>query len=384
MSGRPGSRAAGVHRYSRLDEVIYGRPSCEVVMELCERWGAERVALLSTRSLRHSLCSALERALGPRHAATFAGFGAHTPAAAVLEAVQVLRPSGARVIVAVGGGSVIDGAKAVVAALRSGASSEAELFAASAANADSFPPVALVAVPTTLSGAEFTGMAGVTDMQGRKRRLGGPGSAPRAIVLDPEAALHTPRLLWTSTGMRALDHAIETVCSDHCDVLSEAMALRALPQLAQGLLASAAAGADVEARLQCQIGMWFACVGPSAGVPMGISHGIGHILGAEYGLAHGITSCVMMTAAIAWNRPAVLERQQRIEAALGLPGDTLMQQVDGLLQRLALPRRLSDVGIGEEAFAAIAERSMTDFFIPTNPRLVRSAADLLDVLRMAA
>jgi alcohol dehydrogenase class IV len=374
---------AGRHRAARLDEVVYGRPFGEVVREVCERRGLARVGILGTRSLQGTLCAALERELGARHAVTFIDIAAHSPQRAVLAALHALRAAGADAVVAVGGGSVIDAAKAVRHGLRIGADDIETLFAPHA-GAAARAVVPLIAVPTTLSGAEFTSMAGLSDASGRKQRLADPQLGPDTIVLDPAAALQTPMQLWASTGVRALDHAVETVCSDHCDVLSEAMALQSLPLLAEGLQAAAADPADLRARLQCQLGMWFACVGPAAGVPMGVSHGIGHILGAEHGLPHGITSCVVMRAAIAWNRPAVLERQQRIEAQLALPGQTLMEKVDALLQRLDLPRRLSDVGIGADQLAAIAERSMTDFFIPTNPRPVRSSADLLEILRQAA
>lgn len=376
--------AAGRHRGARVEEVVYGQPFCEVVRQECEQQSLSRVGILGTRSLRDTLCADLARALGARHAATFAQVGEHSPLEAVLAALSAMRATNVDALVAVGGGSVIDAAKAVRHGLRHGAADAEALFVPRGAQAAA-RRVRLIAVPTTLSGAEFTAMAGLSRADGRKQRLADEALGPQTIVLDPAAALQTPARLWASTGVRALDHAVETVCSDQCDVLSEAMALHALPLLAGGLQAAAADATDLHARLQGQIGMWFACTGPAAGVPMGVSHGIGHILGAEYGLPHGITSCVTMTAAITWNRPAVRERQRRIEERLAmLPGATLMEQVDALLARLALPRRLSEVGIGSDAFEAIAERSMTDFFIPTNPRPVRSAADIRDVLRLAA
>jgi len=375
--------ANGRYRCLTANEVVYGAPFVDVVRLECERHGLRRVGILGSRSIRQTLCEALARGLGARHALTHCDIGAHSPVDDVLVALRAMRDAQVDAIVAVGGGSVIDAAKAVRHGLRYGADDAASLYREAEALPNGRAP-RLIAVPTTLSGAEFTSMAGLTDGSGRKQRLAHSGLAPETIVLDPCAGLSTPLLLWTSTGMRALDHAIEAVCSDHCDAFTEAMALQALPLLAGGLAATVAAPTDAAARQQCQLGMWFACVGPAAGVPMGVSHGIGHILGAEYGLAHGITSCVVMAAAIEWNRPAVLERQRRIERCLALPGETLMEQVDGLLRRLGLPGHLADVGIGAERFESIAERSMTDFFIPTNPRRVRSSADLLEVLRLAA
>src|ERR1035437_6402308 len=364
-----GKVITGIHRFGQLEEVVYGRPFVEVVLAQCEKWGLQRVVILSTRSLESGFCEVLARALDDRHLGTFAGISAHTPVASVLDIASSLLSANPDAIVAIGGGSVIDGAKALALALLRRATDEDQLFSDSANALDvQCTSIRLIAVPTTLSGAEFTSMAGVSTSEGRKRRLSHPKLAPNIIILDPVAALQTPIDLWSSTGIRALDHAIEAICSDHCDTLSEAMALRALPLLTSGLLASAGNPNSPEGRLQSQLGMWFACVGPASGVPMGVSHGIGHILGAEYGIAHGITSCVLMTAAQEWNRPIVRERQLVIEQNLGLPGKTVMQKVDNLLKQLHLPKRLSEVGIMPSSFANIAERSMTDFFIPTNPR----------------
>lgn len=379
---------AGVHRFGLLEQLVYGRPFEQVIVEECERRAHQRVAIFTTRSIASSLAARLQPVLGARHAVTFSRLPAHTPVSAVLAAAAAARQSDVDLIVALGGGSVIDAAKAALLSLWSGATTPAQLAAAQAAPAGAWQvstdSLRMIAVPTTLSGAEFTHMAGVSNEQGCKERFMHPLMVPRMVVLDPNAGLQTPSALWLSTGMRAMDHAIETVCSATCDVLSEAAALRGLVLLCKGLQRVAHSPDEVGARLQCQLGMWMACVGPSAGVPMGVSHGIGHILGAEYDLPHGITSCVMMAAAMTWNRSAVLARQQLLERQLELPGETAAEKIDYLLQRLGLPRRLSDVGIQEDAFTHIAKRSMTDFFIPTNPRPIRSADDIVDILRLAA
>lgn len=386
------SRSVGEHRFGRIEQVIYGRAFDEVVAQECERLNLRRVVVLTTRSIASTLGVRLQRALGMRHAATLNALPAHTPVASVLAASQAARNAKADLIVALGGGSVIDAAKAVLYSLWRGGTTPAQLLdfeagvsaEGAACHKAAESALRIIAVPTTLSGAEFTSMAGVSNDKGRKQRLMHPLLVPRVVVLDPAAGAYTPAPLWLSTGMRAVDHAIETVCADRCDILSELAALRGIALLAEGLQRSARTPDDLDARMQCQLGMWMASIGPAAGVPMGVSHGIGHILGAEYGLPHGITSCVVMTAAMTWNRPLVEMRQQRLEAQLDLPGADAAEKIDELLRRLQLPRRLGDVGIREDSFAAIAERAMTDFFIPTNPRPVQSAADLVGLLRLAA
>jgi len=148
-------------------------------------------------------------------------------------------------------------------------------------------------VPTTLSAAEFTPFAGVSDASRHvKEGYAHPLLAPRAVILDPAATLETPPQLWLSTGMKAVDHAVEQLCNPVRTPYADALAEEGLTRLARGLPASKADPADLEARQQCQFGMWLAMSGAGAGQGLGASHAIGHTLGGSYGIAHGITSCV--------------------------------------------------------------------------------------------
>src|SRR5574337_247392 len=118
------ARMTGVHRFGPLDEVVYGQAFADAVASRCDQLGVERVAILSTQSLQGTLCETLSRALGRRHATTFAGIGAHTPVQSALDATRALRAADVQAFVALGGGSVIDGAKAVAWALWRGADGE--------------------------------------------------------------------------------------------------------------------------------------------------------------------------------------------------------------------------------------------------------------------
>jgi maleylacetate reductase len=167
----------GTHRFPPTERVHFGPGSLEKIEE--EARSRDRAFVITGRSLHEKtdLVRRVEALLGGKHAGTFPGMGRHTPGSAVERAAGEAR--GADLLVGVGGGSVVDGTKAVAREL-------------------GYP--AQVAVPTTLSGAEWAHRVGVTDeAAGRKSGFADPRAVPRVVVLDPEATLFTPEKLWRST-----------------------------------------------------------------------------------------------------------------------------------------------------------------------------------------
>jgi alcohol dehydrogenase class IV len=140
--------------------------------------------------------------------------------------------------------------------------------------------VRVICIPTTLSGGEFNALSGVTDektlhKQGYQHRL----MAPVAVILDPAITVHTPHWLWLSTGVRSVDHAVETLASTRSNPFCDGVADSALRLLAEGLPRAKADPGDLDGRLKCQIGAWQSMIPIVGGVPMGASHAIGHVLG---------------------------------------------------------------------------------------------------------
>src|SRR5262249_2895288 len=131
------------------------------------------------------------------------------------------------------------------------------------------PTVRQITVPTTLSGGEFSAISGVTDERTRvKELIRHPLVMPRAVALDPAITVHTPEWLWLSTGIRAVDHCVEAICSLKAHAFADAQALHGLSLLARGLPKVKAEPGNLEARLECQMGTWLS-MGPLAGgVPM--------------------------------------------------------------------------------------------------------------------
>jgi len=380
----------GNFRFPRQDQITYGRPAAEVVRELAEAWGCGRLLVTTTRSLADGLAKAFAADLGDLCVGIFAGIGAHSPREGVIAGAAEARRTDADLLVALGGGSVIDATKVMQLCLWADVTEARALDAYRAGRGPGRVEVAkipagvrMVAVPTTLSAAEFTPFAGVTDVANRsKEGYGHPLLAPRAVVLDPAMTHSTPPQLWFSTGMKAVDHAVEQLCNPTRAPYADALAADGLKRLAEGLRATRQDPDDLEARLQCQFGMWHAISGVGSGRGMGPSHALGHTLGGTYGVPHGITSCVILPAVLQWTAPAAQAQQAVVAGVLG--ATSAAEGVGDLVRSLGLPSDLRSVGVDRSEFQAIAEHTLHDAGVRTSPRPISGAADLVEILELAA
>ena len=381
----------GLVQWTAQERVVYGKPAAEAVRAEIERIGAKRVLLLTTRSLENGrLIRELTSVLGDRCVGRFAAIRAHSPREGVIAGAALARETGADHLLAVGGGSVIDATKTMLLALWRGVA-DIDALSTLASTHDAKPMALLdgdrmrmTAVPTTLSAAEFTDGAGITDVQRKaKVRFRHPRMAPLAVVLDPAATLETPQELMLSTGMRSVDHAVERWCSVRPHPLGDGLALQAMEMLARSLPAIKARPDELEPRLDCQLAAWLTQVSAIPGVPNGASHGIGYILGAYAGVPHGVTSCISLAATLEWNEPANNDRQRPIAEKFGRPGARPCEVIRDFVKSLGLPSRLRDVGIGAERIEELAKQYDGTGPIATNPRPVQGASDLAEILKLA-
>lgn len=388
--------AAGRVAFGAMDEVVFGRPAAEAVAEQARRLGATRVFLMVSSSLNRNTdeIAKIKAALGNRCVGVYDGMPPHTPRSAVIKAAEQARATGADLIVTVGGGSITDGAKAVqlclandirtadaMDALRPVKQSDGTFGPAATVKA---PTVRQISVPTTISGGEFSALSGVTDERTKnKELLRHPRIMPAAVVLDPAVTVHTPEWLWLSTGVRAVDHCVEGLCSGEAHAYGDAQALKGLSLLASGLPRVKADPKDMAARLDCQMGTWLSMGPLTAGVPMGASHGIGYVLGAVFDVPHGHTSCIMLPAVMRWNKIANADRQALVSIAMGKPGAEAADVLDQFIAGLGMPRRLADVKVGPEHFQRIAEQAMSTPWVPRNPRKISGPADVIEILKLA-
>jgi maleylacetate reductase len=377
--------------FGAMDEVVFGRPAAEAVVAQMDRLRAARAFLMVSGTLNRTTdeIEKIRNALGDRCAATFDAMPPHTPREAVIAAAEQARAANADLIVTVGGGSITDGAKAVQLCLanhvRTVDGIDRLRTVKGVVPAVTAPTVRQISVPTTIAGGEFSSAAGVTNQRTKvKEMLRHALTIPRAVILDPTITVHTPEWLFLSTGIRAVDHCVEGLCSPEAHPYADAQSLKGLSMLAQALPRVKANPRDLDARMDCQIGTWLSMGALSAGVPMGASHGIGYVLGAVYDVPHGYTSCVMLPSVMRWNKSINADRQVLVSEAMGHPGKDAADVLDEFIRGLGLPRSLQDVRIGPEHFDRIAEAAMATPWVPRNPRKIDGPAQVHEILLLAA
>ncbi len=387
----------GVFNIPPMERVFFGRPFVEVVLEEAERLDAQRVFLLVSNTLNNKTdeISKLRTALGQRYAATYDDMPAHIPRDAVLRAAAIARAAKSDLIVTVGGGSVTDAGKNVALCLEHNIT-EMDQFEPFRLKTDPLtgvveapqfagPKVRQIAVPTTLSGGEFHQSGGSNDpVKKLKQSIRNPLMIPRTVVFDPALTLHTPLDLWLSTGMRAVDHAVESLCSPYGSPFVDGCALQALRILPDALKRCKADPQDLQARADAQSGMWLSQMGMWSLVPMGASHGIGHVLAGTFHVPHGHCTCVTLPSVLRFNKPVTQEQQRLISEAMGDSSREAADLVAQLITDLEMPDRLHKVGVNAADFELVAKNAMLDRWTHSNARKLEGPQDVLEILHGAA
>ncbi|PJK27926.1 iron-containing alcohol dehydrogenase [Minwuia thermotolerans] len=326
------------------DRVISGIGALAELPGVLADMSVERALVLTGRTLaeKTDLVARVETTLGARHAGTFSGCAQHVPESTVTAAVAAAREGRADGIVVFGGGSPIDTAKMVVLKLK---------------EAGEAPPRQIV-IPTTLSAGEFTFAAGMTDEQTRIKHVHvDPAMQPEIILYDPELCRPTPPELWLTTGIKALDHAVEGLWWPDCHPLLETLRLGAIADLTAHLARSRDPEA-LEDRLACQHAAWKSIWGLLGAKKVGfrLSHPLGHQIGARWDVPHGVTSCIALPAAARFLKDRTGPAQAKIAAAMGLPGaDGAAPAIEAFFDRLEIPRRLSDTTAKRDEIPLVAK-----------------------------
>ncbi|MFL2766558.1 MAG: iron-containing alcohol dehydrogenase [Paracoccaceae bacterium] len=278
-------------------------------------------------------------------------------------------------IIAIGGGSALDGAKAIGMTVNSGVSLwdfEYRKPEPILQSLDCFPT--FITIPTTAgTGAETESTAMITDtVKGMKFCLAHLGMRPSLAILDPELTIELPANLTAWTGVDALTHALEAYMVPGLNPLCDGAALEALKLISKWLKVAFDEPKNIDARGGMLIGSCLAGVAFTKG--LGLVHSISHMVGAEYNTQHGLTNAIILPAVMKFNLPHVGEKVRFISHAMDLKdasSEIIIQEIEEILDYLDIPRSLSEIGVPLECKKRIAKKAMLDSATGTNPRVTQ-------------
>jgi alcohol dehydrogenase len=359
----------------RTRRVLAGPGSRRALPAELDAIGAGRIAIVTSPSVASQLMyRELRSLLGGRVAMEYCRIRPHPAIELIVELITLSAAARPDVYLAIGGGSVIDAAKLAAFGVAERITDAGQLagFSVHAGERDptrraTAEPRPVVAVPTTLSAAEWNGFAATVDTaSATKLLLRQLASTPAVVCLDPELAASTPRALWASTGIRAVDHAVETTYARSAMPVTSALALSALGMLQRSLADAVHDPANLAAAQECQWAAMMSIIGVH-NVPLGLSHAIGHQLGA-HGVPHGLTSCVTLPHVMRLLLPVTRPAQDLIATALGAAAaGGAADAVHDLIASLGIPFRLRDLGVPRSSFRQIAGATLGDVVARESP-----------------
>jgi len=373
------------YEYTPLERVYWNIKVEEALLKEVDILNLKRVFIVASSTLSNKTdeISKIKKVLGDRFVGLFDRCLEHSPIENVIECVTEVEKVNPDIILTIGGGTPIDTVKVVQLCITKGIKTVEELKRITGKHHVLNSSVRQIAVPTTLSGGEYSIIGGAMDTK-KKLKEGYFGSdiCPMVVILDPYIVTHTPDWLWLSTAIRSVDHAVEGFCSISQNPLIEHNALKSLELFSESLRRTFADSNDIEARSISQKAVWM--VAKNMGnVLFGASHGIGYLLGSIGSVPHGQTSCVMLPAVLKWNEDFQPEKHKIIANALGRPKLKAYEAVKELITDLGLPHTLGDVGIKKDMYKKIVDYALNHQIVLSNPKPINSAEDVYEILDFA-
>ena len=346
----------GVWKPVSLDSLYYGPSSVHNNLVSCLPSSSSKAFIITGFSLatKTTLVQQVEELLSSKHhAGTFSNIKEHAPVAQLDQATDaVVNDHKIDTIVSVGGGSPIDSAKAI--SYRVHEKSNKVLYH--------------IAIPTTLSAAECTTVAGYTNEDGLKTGVSHPRLAPNVIIYDSTFGVQTPQKLWLGTGIRALDHAVEIMYHPQAsEVPAISLALAAIEQLFTFLPKSKADPKNQDSITRLMLAAFSSLYSMGAGLKggLGLSHTMGYALGSPYGIPHGTTSCMTLAGVVRLKAHSQNDAAQiaRILPYIGRArtGDDkadamrVGDAIEDLVKDLGLDSRLHEYSVGQDQIPIIAK-----------------------------
>ena len=370
--------------------VIFGAGSLSKLGDIAREFGAHSLLVMGRSSLTQSGIKAqIERFLSDSgvEVTEFEGVESNPSIETVDRGADLARASNLDLVIGVGGGSVIDAAKAISGLITNGGSARDYLEDREITK----PSLPCIAVPTTAgTGAEVTKNAVITNHQeGYKRSIRSPHLIPAIALVDPTLTLTMPPHLTAATGMDALTQLIEPYVSKKAGPITDALAIYGIGLVGRSLRRAVRDGADLEARKDMALASLLSGMA-LANSGLGAVHGLSHPLGAHWDIHHGVACAILLPPVMGFNLEVVGEKYGDVARALGEDVEGLssdeaalraLQAVKRLAKDIGIPSGLAEMGIKEKDLPLIAEESHGSS-MSKNPRTATDE-ELVEILSKA-
>jgi len=382
------------YRFTGHERILHNVSAEKALPGLLSLLGYQRVFIVCSKSIntKTEIINRIKSCLGDRLVGVTDEVGEHSPLSNVIKAAELVRDAKADVILSVGGGSVMDMCKAIQLCISENVYEREALtrlqFVLSEDGTEmlttSHAPALIrqIAIPTTLATSEWTPVSTpIDDETHLKARFVVPSGSPQAVIYDPEILEKTPLQLLLSTGIRGLDHAINTACSSSPHPFASLLAERAI-QLYMENLPRLKESPDREAFTNCQLATWYTGMGQMS-VPHGFSHWMVHIVGPQASVAHSDAACVLMLAQAKWLEGWAVEQHDRVCQSLGKSGP-FHEILSRFLEQLGMPTTLEDLGLNRQQVDEMIEPALQHPMVTLNNiRPIKTGADLRSVMALA-
>lgn len=368
-----------IHRFI-LNEVSYFGPGARKELpEVVKRLGKNKALIVTDAGLvkfgvAKMVTDVLDEAGIPFE--IFSDVKPNPTVSNVKNGIEAYKASGADFIIAIGGGSSIDTAKAVGIVINNPEFSDIVSLEGCAPTTHKSVPI--VALPTTAgTAAETTINYVIIDEENHKKMVCvDPNDIPAVAIVDAELMYSLPASLTAATGMDALTHAIEGYITKGAWALSDMFEIEAIRMISRNLPTAVAEPSNPQARdamavAQYVAGMAFSNVG------LGLVHGMAHPMGSLFDIPHGVANALLLPTIMEWNMPACLDKYPAIAEAMGVDISGMTREeaaqaacdaVKALAIKVGIPQHLSELGIGEKDIQALSEQAIADVCTPGNPR----------------
>jgi len=349
----------------KMPEILFGSEKRNEVFSILEKEENKHILLIADPFFKeHDFVRELKKEYAEK-LSVFSDIAADPSIENAMQAVQEARNSKADVVIAIGGGSALDIAKVVAVML----TNSADIYEIIGVNKIKNPPLPLIVLPTTAgTGTEVTPISILSDTQ-KDLKLGivSPHLIPAIAILDPELSLTLPPQQTAYSGMDALIHAMEAYTSLNATLYTDILAEKAIQFIAPALPELYKNPENLALRSELLFGSLLAGQAfANAGVAA--VHAFSYPIGAKYHIPHGLANCLMLLPVLSFNTSSCAEKYVKIAQWID-GGDSILQSMDILMQKLNIPRRISDFGAKEADITALSAAVLkVERLLNNNPR----------------